>query len=52
MGLSKSAEFGGQGCRNCATAWKNVHASNLAFDLCPMLTQGAIEALELPAATR
>ena len=23
------------------------HASNLAFDLCPMLTQGAIEAIEL-----
>jgi len=23
------------------------HAANMAFDLCPLLTQGAIEALEL-----
>lgn len=47
--LACSPEFGGQGLpKVVATAvmelWKG---SNLAFSLCPMLTQGAIEALML-----
>jgi alkylation response protein AidB-like acyl-CoA dehydrogenase len=49
MGLNKSVEFGGQGLpRLLATAVEEMwHSSNLAFDLCSMLTQGAIEAIEL-----
>ncbi len=49
MGLSKSTEFGGQGLPQLvATAVEEMwHSSNLAFDLCPLLTQGAIEAIEL-----
>jgi alkylation response protein AidB-like acyl-CoA dehydrogenase len=49
LGLSKSTEFGGQGLPQLlATAVEEMwHSSNLAFDLCPLLTQGAIEALEL-----
>lgn len=46
--LTASPEFGGQGLPQVlATAvsetWK---AANLAFSLCPMLTQGAVEAIE------
>jgi alkylation response protein AidB-like acyl-CoA dehydrogenase len=49
MGLNKSAEFGGQGLPQLlATAVEEMwHSANLAFDLCAMLTQGAIEAIEL-----
>jgi alkylation response protein AidB-like acyl-CoA dehydrogenase len=49
LGLSKSTEFGGQGLPQLlATAVEEMwHSANLAFDLCPLLTQGAIEALEL-----
>ncbi len=49
LGLNKSVEFGGQGLPQLlATATEEMwHASNLAFDLCPLLTQGAIEAIEL-----
>jgi 3-(methylthio)propanoyl-CoA dehydrogenase len=49
MGLNKSTEYGGQGLPQLlATAVEEMwHASNLAFDLCAMLTQGAIEAIEL-----
>jgi acyl-CoA dehydrogenase len=48
-GLTKNPDFGGQGLPQLVSAaveemW---HAANLAFDLCPMLTQGAIEAIEL-----
>jgi alkylation response protein AidB-like acyl-CoA dehydrogenase len=48
-GLTKNPEFGGQGLPHVVSAaveemW---HASNLAFDLCPLLTQGAIEAIDL-----
>jgi len=48
-GLGKSTEFGGQGLPYLLSIaveelW---HASNLAFDLCPLLTQGAIEAIAL-----
>ena len=48
-GLTKNPEFGGQGLPQLlSTAVEEMwHASNLAFDLCPLLTQGAIEAIEL-----
>ncbi len=48
-GLTKNPEFGGQGLPQIvATAVEEMwHSSNMAFDLCPLLTQGAIEALEL-----
>jgi alkylation response protein AidB-like acyl-CoA dehydrogenase len=48
-GLTKNPEFGGQGLPQVvATAVEEMwHASNMAFDLCPLLTQGAIEAIEL-----
>jgi len=48
-GLTKSTQYGGQGLPQLVSTpveemW---HAANMAFDLCPLLTQGAIEALEL-----
>ena len=48
-GLSKSQETGGQGMPQLVAAaidemW---NAANMAFELCPMLTGGAIEAIEL-----
>ena len=48
-GLTKSPEFGGQGLPHLlGTAVEEMwHASNLAFNLCAMLTQGAIESIEL-----
>ena len=48
-GLAKSREFGGQGLPQLvASAVEEMwHSSNMAFDLCPLLTQGAIEAIEL-----
>jgi alkylation response protein AidB-like acyl-CoA dehydrogenase len=48
-GLTKNPDFGGQGLPQLvSTAVEEMwHAANLAFDLCPMLTQGAIEAIEL-----
>ena len=48
-GLTKSTEFGGQGLPHLlGTAVEEMwHSSNLAFNLCAMLTQGAIEAIEL-----
>jgi len=49
IGLNKSTEYGGQGLPQllAAAVEEMWHASNLAFDLCPMLTAGAIEAIEL-----
>src|SRR5262245_49476251 len=46
--LRSEAEFGGQGVPTVlGTAVEEIWASaNLAFKLCPMLTQGAIEALQ------
>ena len=48
-GLTKSTEFGGQGLPILlGTAVEEMwHAANLAFNLCAMLTQGAIESIEL-----
>ncbi|HSS69288.1 MAG TPA: acyl-CoA dehydrogenase family protein, partial [Casimicrobiaceae bacterium] len=48
-GLTKNPDFGGQGLPQLvATAVEEMwHASNMAFDLCPLLTQGGIEAIEL-----
>jgi len=48
-GLTKNPEYGGQGLPQLlSTAVEEMwHASNMAFDLCPLLTQGAIEAIEL-----
>ncbi len=47
--LSGDPEYGGQGMpRMLGTAVQELWAgANLAFKLCPMLTQGAIEALDL-----
>ena len=51
-GLTKATEFGGQGLPILlGTAVEEMwHASNLAFNLCAMLTQGAIESIELAGA--
>src|SRR5258706_4760857 len=48
-GLTKNPDFGGQGLPQLvATAVEEMwHAANMAFGLCPLLTQGAIEAIEL-----
>jgi alkylation response protein AidB-like acyl-CoA dehydrogenase len=48
-GINKPPHWGGQGLPQLVSTpieemW---HAANMAFDLCPLLTQGAIEALEL-----
>jgi alkylation response protein AidB-like acyl-CoA dehydrogenase len=48
-GLTKNPKYGGQGLPQLVSTpveemW---HSANMAFDLCPLLTQGAIEALEL-----
>jgi alkylation response protein AidB-like acyl-CoA dehydrogenase len=47
-GLNKNPEYGGQGLPLLvSTAVEEMwHSSNMAFDLCPLLTQGAIEAIE------
>ena len=48
-GLTKNPDLGGQGLPQLvATPVEEMwHSANMAFDLCPLLTQGAIEALEL-----
>src|SRR4029453_1871804 len=48
-GLTKTTEYGGQGLPHLVgTAVEEMwHSSNLAFNLCPLLTQGAIESIEL-----
>ncbi|HEX6794111.1 MAG TPA: acyl-CoA dehydrogenase [Casimicrobiaceae bacterium] len=48
-GVNKPGEYGGQHLPQLVAAaieemW---HAANMAFDLCPLLTQGAIDAIEL-----
>ena len=48
-GLTKPQVYGGQHLPQLvATPVEEMwHAANMAFDLCPLLTQGAIEAIEL-----
>src|SRR5450432_102920 len=48
-GLTKNPDHGGQGLPQLvATAVEEMwHGANMAFALCPLLTQGAIEAVEL-----
>ncbi|MGH6999253.1 MAG: acyl-CoA dehydrogenase family protein, partial [Phenylobacterium sp.] len=52
--LSADPEHGGQGLTKAMelAVFEMVHASNMAFGLCPMLTQGAIEALDLHGTER
>jgi alkylation response protein AidB-like acyl-CoA dehydrogenase len=47
-GLARDPEFGGQGMPQLVAAAVDEmwNASNIAFELCPMLTAGAIEAIE------
>ncbi|MFT2112414.1 acyl-CoA dehydrogenase [Marinomonas sp. 2405UD68-3] len=50
-GLSGSEEYGGQGLpfSLSAAVSEGVQSANLAFSLCPLLNQGAIEAIETHA---
>ncbi|HET6970369.1 MAG TPA: acyl-CoA dehydrogenase, partial [Phenylobacterium sp.] len=52
--LSAPPEHGGQGLSKAMelAVFEMVHAANMAFGLCPMLTQGAIEALSLHGTER
>ena len=52
--LSAAPEHGGQGLSKAMelAVFEMVHAANMAFGLCPMLTQGAIEALDLHGTER
>ena len=52
--LSADPEFGGQGLSKAMelAVFEMVHSANMAFGLCPMLTQGAIEALALHGTER
>lgn len=47
MGLTAPEEFGGQGLPKALSlaVMEQVHAANMAFGLCPLLSFGAIEAL-------
>ncbi|NYT46167.1 acyl-CoA dehydrogenase [Pollutimonas thiosulfatoxidans] len=47
QGLQHDVEWGGQGLPKLvgAPASENINAANLAFSLCPLLTDGVIEAL-------
>ncbi|NLY28659.1 MAG: acyl-CoA dehydrogenase [Alcaligenaceae bacterium] len=49
QGLQHDPQWGGQGLPRLlsAAASENLHAANMAFGLCPMLTDGVIEALSL-----
>jgi alkylation response protein AidB-like acyl-CoA dehydrogenase len=52
--LSAAAQHGGQGLPKALelAVFEMVHAANMAFGLCPMLTQGAIEAIALHGTER
>jgi alkylation response protein AidB-like acyl-CoA dehydrogenase len=52
--LSADPAHGGQGLSKAMelAVFEMVHAANMAFGLCPMLTQGAIEALDLHGTER
>ena len=45
--VSADPEFGGQGLPKALelAVFEMMHAANMAFSLCPMLTQGAVEAI-------
>ncbi|MGO3746753.1 MAG: acyl-CoA dehydrogenase family protein, partial [Alcaligenes aquatilis] len=49
QGLQHEAELGGQGLPKLigAVACENINAANLAFSLCPLLTDGVIEAVSM-----
>lgn len=49
QGLNHSADLGGQGLPKllAAPASENINAAGLAFALCPLLTDGVIEALSI-----
>jgi len=48
-GINKPSHYGGQHLPQlvAAAVEEMWHAANMAFDLCPLLTQGAIDAIEL-----
>ena len=52
--LSADPEHGGQGLSKALelAVFEMIHAANMAFGLCPMLTQGAIEAIALHGTER
>jgi alkylation response protein AidB-like acyl-CoA dehydrogenase len=52
--LSADPEFGGQGLPKALelAVFEMMHAANMAFSLCPMLTQGAIEAIHAHGTAR
>jgi alkylation response protein AidB-like acyl-CoA dehydrogenase len=52
--LSADPDHGGQGLSKAMelAVFEMVHSANMAFGLCPMLTQGAIEALALHGTER
>ena len=52
--LSAAPEHGGQGLTKAMelAVFEMIQAANMAFGLCPMLTQGAIEALDLHGTER
>ena len=53
-GLSAHTEFGGQGLPRALSlaVFETVHAANMAFGLCPMLSEAAIEALTVHGTAR
>jgi alkylation response protein AidB-like acyl-CoA dehydrogenase len=53
-GLAAAPEHGGQGLPKAVSiaVFEMVHAANLAFGLCPMLSEAAIEALSVHGTTR
>ncbi len=53
QGLQHDPQWGGQGLPRLlsAAASENLHAANMAFGLCPMLTDGVIEALSVAGST-
>lgn len=53
-GLAADPRWGGQGLPKAleAAVFETVHAANMAFGLCPMLTQAAIEALHVHGTPR
>ena len=53
-GLSADPAFGGQGLPRALSlaVFETVHAANMSFGLCPMLTEAAIEALSVHGSPR